>query len=179
MTHMTDSTTDTVNQTPAEDLPIRLEAGQTAPDFTLPAVEPDGTESTVTLSDLTERGRKVILYFYPAAMTPGCTTEACDFRNNMARLGTLGYTVLGVSKDPMTKLQRFRERDHLSFPLLSDPELGVHKAYAAWGEKKLYGKTHVGVIRSTFAIDEHGVITLARYNVRAKGHVDSLIKRLG
>ncbi|WP_258175543.1 thioredoxin-dependent thiol peroxidase [Bifidobacterium callitrichos] len=176
---MTDSTTDTVKQTPAEDLPIRLEAGQTAPDFTLPAVSPDSTESTVTLSDLAKQGRKVILYFYPAAMTPGCTTEACDFRDNMARLSTLGYTVLGVSKDPMTKLQRFRERDHLSFPLLSDPELGVHKAYAAWGEKKLYGKTHVGVIRSTFAIDEHGVITLARYNVRAKGHVDSLIKRLG
>ena len=160
-------------------MPTRLEAGQTAPDFTLPAVEPDGTESTVTLSNLAEKGHKVILYFYPAAMTPGCTTEACDFRDNMARLTTLGYTVLGVSKDPIAKLQRFRERDHLSFPLLSDPELGVHKAYAVWGEKKLYGKTHVGVIRSTFAIDEHGVITLARYNVRAKGHVDSLLKRLG
>lgn len=183
---MTDSTTDNTGNTmdattqaPAQEPPTRLEAGQTAPDFTLPAVEPDGTESTISLADLTKQGHKVILYFYPAAMTPGCTTEACDFRDNMARLSTLGYTVLGVSKDPMTKLQRFRERDHLSFPLLSDPELSVHKAYAAWGEKKLYGKTHVGVIRSTFAIDEHGVITLARYNVRAKGHVDSLIKRLG
>lgn len=121
----------------------------------------------------------MLLYFYPSAMTPGCTTEACDFRDNMARLGSLGYTVLGVSKDPIVKLQRFRERDHLSFPLLSDADLTVHKRYAAYGEKKLYGKTHVGVIRSTFAIDSDGVITLARYNVRAKGHVDSLLKRLG
>ncbi|KFI97512.1 thioredoxin-dependent thiol peroxidase [Bifidobacterium stellenboschense] len=162
-----------------EPLPSRLEAGQPAPDFTLPAVNPDGDETTVTLSSLTADGRKVLLYFYPAAMTPGCTTEACDFRDNMARLGSLGYTVLGVSKDPLAKLQRFRERDHLSFPLLSDPDLTVHKSYAAYGEKKLYGKMHVGVIRSTFAIDADGTITLARYNVRAKGHVDSLLKKLG
>ncbi|PLS26349.1 thioredoxin-dependent thiol peroxidase [Bifidobacterium parmae] len=161
------------------ELPSRLEAGQPAPDFTLPAVEPDGTETTITLSSLTSQGNRVLLYFYPAAMTPGCTTEACDFRDNMARLGSLGYTVLGVSKDPLAKLQRFRERDHLSFPLLSDPDLTVHKLYAAYGEKKLYGKTHVGVIRSTFAIDADGTITLARYNVRAKGHVDSLLKKLG
>lgn len=160
-------------------LPSRLETGQPAPDFTLPAVDPDGDETTVTLSELTSQGEKVLLYFYPAAMTPGCTTEACDFRDNMARLDSLGYTVLGVSKDPLARLQRFRERDHLSFPLLSDPDLTVHKLYAAYGEKKLYGKTHVGVIRSTFAINADGTITLARYNVRAKGHVDSLLKRLG
>ncbi|NEG54482.1 peroxiredoxin [Bifidobacterium platyrrhinorum] len=163
----------------AEPLPARLEAGLKAPDFTLPAVEPDGGESQVTLSDLTGAGKKVLLYFYPAAMTPGCTTEACDFRDNIARLSSLGYTVLGVSKDPIAKLQRFRERDHLSFPLLSDPDLTVHRRYAAYGEKKLYGRTHVGVIRSTFAIDGDGVITLARYNVRAKGHVDSLLRKLG
>ncbi|WP_193316211.1 peroxiredoxin [Bifidobacterium cebidarum] len=168
--------TDTETQT---DLPARLEAGASAPDFTLPAVNPDGSESEITLSRLTAQGNSVILYFYPAAMTPGCTTEACDFRDNMARLGSLGYTVLGVSKDPVAKLQKFRERDHLSFPLLSDPDLTVHKLYAAYGEKKLYGKTHVGVIRSTFAIDTQGVIELARYNVRAKGHVESLLKRLG
>lgn len=163
----------------AVELPVRLEVGQTAPDFTLPAVNPDGDGTEISLSALTAHGKKVLLYFYPSAMTPGCTTEACDFRDNMARLGSLGYTVLGVSKDPIVKLQRFRERDHLSFPLLSDPDLTVHKRYAAYGEKKLYGKTHVGVIRSTFAIDSDGVITLARYNVRAKGHVDSLLKRLG
>lgn len=171
----TDATATTAAAAPA----ARLEPGQTAPDFTLTAVEPDGTEATVTLSELTAAGRKVILYFYPAAMTPGCTTEACDFRDNMARLGSLGYTVLGVSKDPVAKLQRFRERDHLSFPLLSDPDLAVHKRYAAYGEKKLYGKTHVGVLRSTFAIAADGRIELARYNVRAKGHVESLLRRLG
>ena len=179
MAHMTEHATDITTQAPTEGMPTRLETGQTAPDFTLPAVEPDGTESTVTLSNLAEKGHKVILYFYPAAMTPGCTTEACDFRDNMACLGTLGYTVLGVSKDPIAKLRRFRERDHLSFPLLSDPDLIVHKRYAAYGEKKLYGKTHVGVLRSTFAIAADGRIELARYNVRAKGHVESLLKRLG
>lgn len=176
--HTIDTSTDTTTS-PAADLPVRLTAGAQAPDFTLSAVNPDGTECTVTLSALTTQGKSVILYFYPAAMTPGCTTEACDFRDNMARLGALGYTVLGVSKDSIAKLQKFRERDHLSFPLLSDPDLTVHKLYAAYGEKKLYGKTHVGVIRSTFAIDAQGVIELARYNVRAKGHVESLLKKLG
>ncbi|KAB8289469.1 peroxiredoxin [Bifidobacterium ramosum] len=161
----------------ASDLPARLEVGQSAPDFTLPAVLPDGTETQLTLSTLTAHD-KVVLYFYPAAMTPGCTTEACDFRDNLARLGALGYTVLGVSKDPLPKLHRFMERDHISFPLLSDPDLTVHKLYGAYGEKKLYGKVHVGVIRSAFAIDTDGRITLARYNVRAKGHVDSLMKAL-
>ncbi|MBT1181893.1 peroxiredoxin [Bifidobacterium sp. CP2] len=160
-------------------LPERLEAGAKAPDLTLHGIGPDGEEITITLSDLTAKRGKVLLYFYPAAMTPGCTTEACDFRDNIARLTTLGYTVLGVSKDSLAKLRRFHDRDHLSFPLLSDPDLAVHKAYGAYGEKKLYGKVHVGVIRSTFAIDGDGRILLARYNVRAKGHVESLLKRLG
>lgn len=160
------------------DLPVRLEAGQPAPDFTLPAIDADGGQTTVTLSALTGRGERVLLYFYPAAMTPGCTTEACDFRDNIARLASLGYMVLGVSKDPLAKLERFHERDHLTFPLLSDPDLTVHKRYAAYGEKKLYGRTHVGVIRSTFAIGSDGRIELARYNVRAKGHVESLMRRL-
>ncbi|MCH9276673.1 peroxiredoxin [Bifidobacterium amazonense] len=176
-------------QEPATALPARLETGMIAPDFTLAAIVPDDwagphdatdayRETTVTLSDLTAGGRRVILYCYPAAMTPGCTTEACDFRDSIARLGTLGYTVLGVSKDPLDKLRRFAERDHLTFPLLSDPDLAVHRSYGAYGEKKLYGKTHVGVLRSTFAIGADGRILLARYNVRAKGHVESLMKAL-
>ena len=145
----------------------RLEAGLTAPDFTLPS----DNGGSVTLSAL--RGQNIILYFYPAAMTPGCTTEACDFRDNLARLSSRGFTVLGVSKDPLDKLIRFRERDHLTFPLLSDADL-----YGAYGEKKLYGKVYEGVIRSTFVIDGDGVIRVARYNVRAKGHVDSLLRAL-
>ena len=160
-------------------LPQRLESGVTAPEFSLPAALPDGGEGTVSLNDLLESGNRVVLYFYPAAMTPGCTTEACDFRDNLARLQGAGLTVAGVSKDPLPKLHRFMERDHLTFPLLSDPELAVHKAYGAYGEKKLYGKTHVGVIRSTFVIEPDGTIALARYNVRAKGHVASLMKALG
>lgn len=159
-------------------LPARLEVGGQAPDFTLPAAMPDGAEARISLASLLDDGHKIVLYFYPAAMTPGCTTEACDFRDNLARLHTLGFTVLGVSKDPLAKLHRFIERDHLSFPLLSDPDLAVHKQYGAYGEKKLYGKTHIGVIRSTFVIDTDGRLTLARYNVRAKGHVDSLMKQL-
>lgn len=168
-----------VSDTTTASLPTRFEAGAQAPNFSLPSVQPDGSESTVTLSDILAQGKRVILYFYPAAMTPGCTTEACDFRDNIARLTSLDYTVLGVSKDPLNKLHKFAERDHLTFPLLSDPDLAVHKMYGAYGEKKLYGKVHIGVIRSTFAIERDGHITLARYNVRAKGHVDSLMKRLG
>ena len=140
--------------------PARLEAGQAAPDFTLPS----DTGDTVTLSAL--HGKNIILYFYPAAMTPGCTTEACDFRDNLARLSSRGFTVFGVSKDRLDKLVRFRERDHLTFPLLSDPDLTAHRLYGAYGEKKLYGKVREGVIR------------VARYNVRAKGHVDSLLRAL-
>ena len=150
----------------------RLEAGLTAPDFTLPS----DNGGSVTLSAL--RGQNIILYFYPAAMTPGCTTEACDFRDNLARLSSRGFTVLGISKDPLDRLVRFRERDHLTFPLLSDADLTVHRLYGAYGEKKLYGKVYEGVIRSTFVIDGDGVIRVARYNVRAKGHVDSLLRAL-
>lgn len=151
----------------------RLEPGQIAPDFTLN----DQHGTPVTLSSL--RGSKVILYFYPAAMTPGCTTQACDFRDSLSSLQAAGYRVLGVSKDSVEKLAKFAERDHLSFPLLADPELGVHQAYGTWGEKKLYGKVVEGSIRSTFVIDENGVIERALYNVKATGHVAKLRKDLG
>ena len=151
---------------------MRLEAGQQAPVFSLPSDQ--GT--TVSLAGL--RGHRVILYFFPAAMTPGCTKEACDFRDNLNRLTALHYDVLGVSKDAPSKLARFRERDGLTFPLLSDKDLAVHQAYGAYGIKKLYGREVQGVIRSTFVIDENGILLLARYNVRATGHVDSLMKQL-
>ncbi|MDF5752626.1 thioredoxin-dependent thiol peroxidase [Spongiactinospora sp. TRM90649] len=151
----------------------RLEPGDAAPEFTLPAA--DG--SSVSLE--AHRGKRVILYFYPAAMTPGCTKQACDFRDNLGELTDAGYVVLGVSKDKPAKLAQFTERDALTFPLLSDPDLDVHKAYGAFGEKKLYGKTVVGVIRSTVVIDPDGKVELALYNVKATGHVASLKKKLG
>ncbi|MBS1675539.1 MAG: thioredoxin-dependent thiol peroxidase [Actinobacteria bacterium] len=151
----------------------RLEPGSPAPDFTLP----DQNGAPVSLRDL--RGNRVVLYFYPAAMTPGCTTEACDFRDSLASLQGAGYTVLGVSRDDVAKLARFAERDALTFPLLSDVDLAVHQAYGVWGEKKNYGKVVQGVIRSTFLIDEHGVITHALYNVKATGHVARIRKLLG
>ena len=149
------------------------EPGQAAPDFTLTAA--DG--SPVTLSD--HRGRKVIVYFYPAAMTPGCTKQACDFRDSLAPLQAAGYVVLGVSPDKPAKLAAFVERDALTFPLLSDPDHAVLEAWGAWGEKSLYGRTVTGVIRSTVVVDEDGVVRLARYNVKATGHVASLRKALG
>ncbi|ROR82380.1 peroxiredoxin Q/BCP [Plantibacter flavus] len=152
---------------------LRLSAGDPAPAFTL--ADQDGT--SVSLSDFA--GRRVILYFYPAAMTPGCTTQACDFRDNLASLGGAGYVVLGVSKDSVGKLKAFQEEDGLTFPLLSDPELTVHQAYGAYGEKNSYGRIVTGVLRSTFVIDETGTLTLARYNVKATGHVKSLRKALG
>ena len=151
----------------------RLSPGDAAPDFTL---ESD-TGSSVTLSDL--RGRKVIVYFYPAAMTPGCTTQACDFTDSLDALQGAGYEVLGVSKDAPAKLAKFRERDSLTITLLSDTDLEVHQAYGAWGEKKLYGKVVEGVLRSTFVIDEDGKISLAQYNVKATGHVAKLRRDLG
>ena len=151
----------------------RLEVGQTAPAFTLD--DQDG--APVSLSDFA--GDKVIVYFYPAASTPGCTTEACDFRDNINSLKSAGYTVLGVSKDAAPALQNFRSEQGLNFPLLSDPDLAVHNAYGAYGEKSLYGKTVTGTIRSTFAVDETGAITLPLYNVKATGHVASLRKKLG
>ena len=151
----------------------RLEVGQTAPAFTLD--DQDG--APVSLSDFA--GDKVIVYFYPAASTPGCTTEACDFRDNINSLKSAGYTVLGVSKDAAPALQKFRSEQGLNFPLLSDPDLAVHNAYGAYGEKSLYGKTVTGTIRSTFAVNETGAITLPLYNVKATGHVASLRKKLG
>jgi peroxiredoxin Q/BCP len=153
--------------------PIRLSAGDPAPTFTL--TDQDG--SAVSLADFA--GRRVILYFYPAAMTPGCTTQACDFRDNLASLAGAGYVVLGVSKDSVEKLKAFQEEDGLTFPLLSDPDLTVHQAYGAYGEKNSYGRIVTGVLRSTFVIDEAGEISLARYNVKATGHVKSLRKALG
>jgi peroxiredoxin Q/BCP len=151
----------------------RLSAGDQAPDFTL--TDQDGTN--VSLHDYA--GRNVVVYFYPAAMTPGCTKEACDFRDNLNSLKGAGYQVIGISKDDPATLRTFRDRDSLNFPLLSDPDLAVHKAYGAYGEKSLYGKTVTGVLRSTFVVDEDGGIRLALYNVKATGHVASLRKKLG
>lgn len=150
-----------------------LEPGSVAPDFTLL----DQDERPVSLSDF--RGRRVILYFYPAAMTPGCTTQACDFRDSMGSLQGAGYTVLGISRDEPAKLREFRENDAITFPLLSDPDHAVHEAYGAWGEKQNYGKTITGVLRSTFVLDEDGVVVEALYNVKATGHVARLRKTLG
>jgi len=150
----------------------RLEPGEAAPDFILP--DADGNE--VSLASL--RGKRVIVYFYPAAMTPGCTKQACDFRDSRQDLADLGYAVLGISPDKPAKLAKFRERDGLTFPLLSDPGLGVLKAYGAYGEKMLYGKPSVGVIRSTFVIDADGKIERAYYGVKATGHVARLRKDL-
>ncbi len=151
----------------------RLSPGDTAPDFTLPS----DTGEQVTLSGL--RGRKVIVYFYPAAMTPGCTTQACDFSDSLASLQDAGYEVLGISKDAPTKLAKFRERDSLTLTLLADEDLGVHRAYGAYGEKLLYGKRVEGVLRSTFVIGEDGAIEQAQYNVKATGHVAKLRRDLG
>jgi thioredoxin-dependent peroxiredoxin len=151
----------------------RLSAGDPAPDFTLPS--DDG--STVTLSDL--RGRSVIVYFYPAAMTPGCTKQACDFTDSLSSLHDSGYEVLGISPDAPDKLARFRTRDSLRITLLSDAERSVMKRYGAFGEKMLYGKTVEGVLRSTFVVDAVGVIALAQYNVKATGHVAKLRRDLG
>lgn len=151
----------------------RLAPGDKAPDFSLP----DADGNVVSLSSL--RGRQVIVYFYPAAMTPGCTKEACDFRDSLAALSAEGTTVLGISPDAPARLAKFRERDGLTFPLLSDPGHEVHRAYGAYGEKMLYGKRTVGVIRSTFVIDAEGTVTKAYYNVKATGHVERLRKELG
>ncbi|WP_295827770.1 thioredoxin-dependent thiol peroxidase [uncultured Microbacterium sp.] len=150
-----------------------LAKGDIAPDFTLI----DQDEHPVSLGDF--RGRRVILYFYPAAQTPGCTTQACDFRDSLASLQGAGYTVLGISRDTPEKLRAFRDSDGLTFPLLSDADHAVHEAYGAWGEKQNYGKTVTGVLRSTFVVDEEGKIVEAMYNVKATGHVARLRKTLG
>jgi peroxiredoxin Q/BCP len=150
-----------------------LQPGDRAPEFTLP--DADGKE--VSLADL--RGHKVIVYFYPAASTPGCTKQACDFRDNLASLQSAGYAVLGISPDTAAKQARFRDEEGVNFPLLCDPSREVLDAYGAYGEKQLYGKTVTGVIRSTFVIDEDGTVEQAQYNVKATGHVAKLRKDLG
>ena len=151
---------------------VRLQAGDPAPDFTLP----DADGKPVSLSDF--RGRRVIVYFYPAAGTPGCTKEACDFRDNLAELNDAGVDVLGISPDKPAKLAKFRDKEGLTFPLLSDPDKSTLAAYGAYGEKTMYGKTTVGVIRSTFLIDAEGNIEEAQYGVKATGHVGRLLRDL-
>ena len=151
----------------------RLAPGDPAPDFALP--DADGNQ--VTLSGL--RGQRVIIYFYPAAMTPGCTKEACDFRDSRVDLSGAGITVLGISPDPPPKLAKFRDKEGLTFPLLSDPGKDVHRAYGAYGQKTLYGKTTVGVIRSTFVIGADGTVEKAYYGVKATGHVGRLRQDIG
>jgi thioredoxin-dependent peroxiredoxin len=153
--------------------PARLSPGDPAPGFSLPT----DTGGQLTLADL--RGRKVVLYAYPAAMTPGCTKQACDFRDSLASLKAAGYEVVGISPDKPEKLAKFRERDAITFPLVADIDKAVLTAYGAYGEKQMYGRTVTGVIRSTFVIDEAGRIERALYNVKATGHVAKLRRDLG
>ena len=154
----------------------RLTPGDTAPEFTLT----DDTGAEVSLADLRAAGDgKVVVYFYPAAMTPGCTKQACDFSDSLSSLQAAGYTVVGISPDAPAKLAKFREKDGLTITLLSDPDKSVMGAYRAFGEKKLYGKVLQGVIRSTFVVDEQGKVKVAQYNVKATGHVAKLRKDLG
>jgi len=150
----------------------RLAPGDAAPDFTLL----DADEKPVSLADY--RGRRVIVYFYPAASTPGCTKQACDFRDNLGELDGAGLDVLGISPDKPAKLAKFREQEQLTFPLLSDVDKAALEAYGAFGEKTMYGKTVTGVIRSTFVVDAGGRIEHAFYNVRATGHVAKLRRDL-
>jgi peroxiredoxin Q/BCP len=153
-------------------LPARLFAGDPAPLFSLP----DAAGELVSLASFA--GRHVIVYFYPAALTPACTTQACDFRDGLQSLTDAGYTVLGISKDPVAQLAKFTAQEHLNFPVLSDESLEVHRAYGAWGEKQLYGKTVTGVLRSTFVVGPDGTLDHALYNVKAKGHLGMLRKKL-
>ncbi len=150
----------------------RLTPGDTAPAFTLQ--DQDG--QPVSLAD--HAGRRVIVYFYPAAATPGCTTQACDFRDNLGAFTAEGFTVLGVSPDAPKKLASFAEKEGLTFPLLSDEDHAVAEAYGAWGEKKNYGRTYEGLIRSTVVVGPDGTVELAQYNVRATGHVAKLRRDL-
>jgi len=151
---------------------MTLSPGDPAPDFDLL----DAEDNHVRLADY--RGQRLVLYAYPAAMTPGCTTQACDFRDNLAVFAGSGMTVVGISPDKPAKLATFSGRDQLPFTLLSDPDHAVMEAYGAWGQKKLYGKTVTGVIRSTFVISPDGTIEHALYNVKATGHVAKLIRDL-
>ncbi|MEV7661168.1 thioredoxin-dependent thiol peroxidase [Paenarthrobacter sp. NPDC089316] len=150
----------------------RLIPGDEAPDFTLQ----DATGKSVSLSDF--RGRKAIVYFYPAASTPGCTKEACDFRDTLGSLQAAGYDVVGVSPDSVAALAKFASEEQLTFPLLSDEDHAVAETYGAWGEKKNYGRTYMGLIRSTIVVDPDGKVSLAQYNVRATGHVAKLRRDL-
>ena len=151
----------------------RLTVGDPAPDFTLPTA--DG--GTLALADL--RGGRVVIFFFPAAMTPGCTTQACDFRDSLGALGAAGYTVVGISPDPVPRLAEFAASADLTYPLASDEDRAVLTAYGAYGEKKLYGKTVQGVIRSTVVVGPDGRIEVAQYNVKATGHVAKLRRDLG
>ncbi|MFJ1760992.1 thioredoxin-dependent thiol peroxidase [Amycolatopsis sp. NPDC088138] len=151
----------------------RLSPGDDAPDFTLP----DSEGKEVSLRDF--RGQSVVVYFYPAASTPGCTKQACDFRDNLAELNDAGYQVVGISPDKQAKLAKFVEKEELTFPLLGDPEKTVITEWGVYGEKVNYGKKYMGVIRSTFVVDADGKIAHAFYNVRATGHVAKLIRDLG
>jgi len=157
----------------AEETVAQLAPGADAPDFALS----DAKGETVRLSDFA--GGRTILYFYPAAFTPGCTTEACDFRDNLASLSGAGYRVVGISKDDVETLARFAEEDRLDFPLLSDPDHAVAKSYGAWGEKQIDGRTLTGVLRSTFVLDEENRIEIAEYRVDPDGHVAALREKLG
>ena len=150
----------------------RLSPGDTAPEFTLP----DDTGKDIALGDFL--GRKVIIYFYPSAMTPGCTKQACDFTDSLSSLQAAGYEVVGISPDKPEKLAKFREKESLTITLLSDPDKSVLTQYGAFGEKKLYGKVVTGVIRSTVVVDEDGKVFLAQYNVKATGHVAKLRRDL-
>lgn len=152
---------------------MSLEIGTPAPQFSLKNQD----ESAVSLSDY--KGQKVIVYFYPAASTPGCTTQACELRDNINSLRSLGYTVLGISPDEPKKLKKFQEKEGLNFELLSDPDNAIQQAYGAYGEKSMYGKKYMGTIRSTFVVDEDQKISHAFYNVKAKGHIDMLRTELG
>jgi peroxiredoxin Q/BCP len=153
--------------------PVRLAAGDAAPGFSLP--DADGHDVSLAAY----RGRRVVVYFYPAASTPGCTTQACDFRDSLSSLNAAGVDVVGISPDPPAKLAKFRDAEGLTFPLLSDPAHEVLEAYGTWGEKKNYGKTYLGVIRSTFVVDAEGRVEQAQYNVKATGHVAKLRRDLG
>ena len=152
---------------------MTLETGNKAPAFSLSNQD----DSKISLADYA--GQKVIVYFYPAASTPGCTTQACDFRDNINSLKSSGFTVLGISPDAPAKLKKFKDKEGLNFELLSDPDNSVQQAYGAYGEKSMYGKTYMGTIRSTFVVDGAGKISDAFYNVKAKGHIEFLRGKLG
>ena len=153
-----------------------LKAGDKAPDFCLKGIDEKGEEREFCLKDF--RGEKVIIYFYPKDNTPGCTVEACDFRDNLNVLVSKGYRVVGISPDSISSHKKFKEKHDLNFPLLSDPDKKVAQAFGAYGEKRMYGKTTKGIIRSTFVIDEEGKVLKAWYNVKAKGHVEKVLKEL-